>query len=170
MLSLDVVGIVASYISHRCIVNGAQPRLLGQFRPDLVISPGQCTAIVYSPDGNIWIARSSDYVYVFDVKGKFLFHVKRRYVHCPSSIACDTNGEVFVANSSGRSVAVFSLDGTHVRTINGRGRLRHLLRSPRLVAVDGNGLVFVVSRVCRVEVFHRNGSYVKNWYTSSYRF
>ena len=74
MLSLDVVGVVASYAIMGTAKPGAKPSSLFTFGLGSLTDSCFCAL---SPEGNIWVSdRGHKQVKVFSAEGKFLFDVE----------------------------------------------------------------------------------------------
>jgi hypothetical protein len=66
--------------------------------------------------------------------------------------------EVYVSDQLGAKVEVYSTDGTHLRTIGGRGGGFGQFALPKGIAVDEEGRVYVVdARFENVQIFDREG-------------
>ena len=63
----------------------------------------------------------------------------------PCGIACDSTGEVYVADTSNHRIQVFTAEGKFLGMFGRRGhdQGRGELTSPKYVAVDTNGMVYV---------------------------
>ncbi len=76
---------------------------------------------------------------------------------CPVGLAVDANKIIYVTDPERHLIKAYDVKGTHIRDI-GAG----LLRSPNAIAVDLDGLLYVVSHsVPGVVVLERNGNKVK---------
>ena len=111
-----------------------------------------CQGLACAPDNCLWI-RTIAQLQLRDSNGRFVRALSKRY---SKRLACDSNGEIWIATYSGGQLLVCDASG---------GSLRKFKKDWAYdVAVDGNGLVFVScgrgSNV-RIEVLHRDGSAVR---------
>jgi DNA-binding beta-propeller fold protein YncE len=87
--------------------------------------------------------------------GKFSF---------PWGVACDSTGNVYVADSGNNRIQVFTADMKFQRKFGCRGEGNGELDWPVGVAVDSRGMVFVSEdQNCRVSVFTTHGQFVASF-------
>ena len=127
---------------------------------------------VYVVDGNHVHVLNSDLTF-FDTLSKedfasnlfssLGFHGKGQFSR-PWGIACDSIGNVFVADSGNDRIQVFSPEGRFLRTFGRSGQDRGELAFPARIAIDANDVVFVSETGNhRVSVFTREGMFVTSF-------
>lgn len=103
-----------------------------------------------------------NHVFVFDVEG-FLFEAAQGYFHKAKAVAVDTNNEVLIACEESNKIIVCDFEGKHLRSFGSRKKSK-TIRNLSNVAVDGKGLVAVMSRCGPdVHVFERNGGHTERF-------
>ena len=179
ILSFDVVGIIASYIVCGCAKPDAQPNHLSSFgsqgQGDGQFSP-HCSGIACDSLDRIWVCDRRR-VQVFDSDGSFLFHSALGKVKDPVSIAIDSvHNEVFIADCRLDEMIVCGMDGRFLRRF-GLTLLNDLVSLAVCVSqvvvrkhvgmagnIQKNGwLVMSDFSNHRVQVFDRNGRWVREW-------
>lgn len=164
VFSLDLVGLIASYLVFGVATPNSKPKLLSYFGKyvDQVIGPGQFKWAVYSIavcpyTSNVWVGHF-DGVQIFDEHHDFIRRVAQDELswRC-AGIAFDSNREVYIVNNGKGYVLVCDIEGNVLRRIGQEKKFN----SPWSVAVDGKGLVYVVDQDTRVKVFNRDGSFVR---------
>ena len=86
------------------------------------------------------------------------------YFNCPYSVACDSTGNVYVADSCNHHIQVFTAEGTFLRMFGSRGEGRGELGHPLGVAIDTSDMVYVSeSSNHRVSVFTLDGQFVTSF-------
>ncbi len=122
------------------------------------------------------VAVSADRLYVTDLQHhlvrvfgkadhKFLFtipaddQVKVGKLFSPANLALDRiNGRLLVSDLGGFAVQVYDLDGKYLRTIGGQGLAPGSFSRPKGVAVDRQGLAYVVDAATQVvQIFDTEG-------------
>lgn len=83
---------------------------------------------------------------------------------CPSAIACDSTGNVYVADSSNNRIQVFTSAGKFLRMFGSHGKGRGELNWPVSIALDAEDNVYVSDRDNhRVSVFTSGGRFVTSF-------
>ena len=108
-------------------------------------------------------------VFVFDLKGKFLFQFGRRGIgpgefNFPTHIAADAQGRWLVTDSLNCRIQVFSPDGKFISQFGSSGDTSGHFGRPKGVAVDGDGHIYVVDAVFdNVQIFDTTGRLLLNF-------
>lgn len=90
-----------------------------------------------------------------------------RQFNSPQGIAVDTNGLVYVADTSNHRIQVFQSDGTFVRKWGSSGTGDSQFSSPSSISVGPTGLVFVSDTGNhRIQIFQSDGTFVRKWGSS----
>ena len=84
---------------------------------------------------------------------------------CPSGIAFDPNGNVYVADCNNSRVQVFTSEGDYVREFGKRGRKEGKLGLPMGLCVDHSSDLLYITDVLnhRVSLFTTHGEFLKNF-------
>lgn len=108
-----------------------------------LLAPQHATAVGYHPAGT-WPASP--------------------YLSEPTDVAVALDGEIFVADSKGRRIAVYDSAGTLLREFDGTDVPGAQLRWPVAVALGPDARVYVADRESnRISVFERDGTFVRTW-------
>lgn len=74
------------------------------------------------------------------------------------------SGEVFVADTGGRRIAVYGSNGEFLREFDGREAAGERLVQPAAIQVGSDALVYVADRgTNRIAVFDTDGTFVRSW-------
>ena len=114
-------------------------------------------------DGNDRVAvLNSDLISVSDTFKK-LTNGKGQFRY-PHGIACDSTGNVYVADTCNDRIQVFTAEGKFLRMFGRSGGGRGELNKPYCVAVDSGDVVYVSEQGnCRVSVFTSEGRFVASF-------
>ncbi len=109
-----------------------------------------------NPKNNrLYVVDDSNHIQVLNPDLTFFSSFAGQFVY-PCGVACDSDGNVYVADSSSNSVQVFTAEGKLVRMF-GEGELS----MPIGVAIDVSGLVYVSEYIShRVSVFNSEGHFL----------
>jgi len=108
-------------------------------------------------------------VFVFDLRGKFLFKFGRRGTgpgefNYPTHIAADGQGRWLVTDSLNCRIQIFSADGRFLSQFGSSGDTSGHFGRPKGVAVDGAGHIYVVDAVFdNVQIFDADGRLLLNF-------
>lgn len=168
MFSLDIAGVIAQYVLYITATRYAKPSLLdylGLDNPDddPFRSGPDYGRYLYGANGLavddhdcIW-AGSLRHVHVFDSTLQYARSVNAA-VHAPLGIAFDKNNTVYIVDSLANDVLMFDYNGELVTSFGKLGKKN--FPSPRCVACDGNGLVFI-SEQRQIQVVRRDGKHIR---------
>lgn len=159
-ISLDIVGMIASFLRFSPPSHATQPVFVRQFGSAKNAEFESVYAIAEAPNlEHMWVS-AGGCVRIITKQGHFVSRVDGRFAE-PHQIAFDSNGEVFVADWMRSLVQVCSLQGQHLRELAKyyddefeRTSDRRFLDSPGGVAVDGKGRVAVAGAAFGVSLFH----------------
>jgi len=130
----------------------------------MLMSP---VAVADRPDGAVFVADSYlKKVFLLDRQGKLLRTVVNEGVERPAALAYDeTSDRLYVADSIGQCVSVFSSDGAHLSTWGKRGDGDGEFNYPSYLALDRSGRLLVTDALnYRVQAFTRGGKFLwKFW-------
>ncbi len=152
----EYLGAFASPYDLKPPVNAVSRMLVERDAAQHLIAP---FGLAETPAGELLVAdQFRAALYRIDLRGRtFTRLASRPQLREPLDIACDRNGNVYVADS-GR-VLVFDRDGRPLRTI-GKGVLDH----PSYLTLDRSGDLYVSdSRLCRVFVFDGEGALLRSF-------
>lgn len=149
-------------------------RFTGRFGKMVFGAPGRHSplvapsAVTVDPEQRIWIADpGSALVQMVDVlrnKFKTLRKAGDVMLQCPSGIASDMHGRIYVVDSCSGEIFVFDRDGIFLRRLVGGGTKR-LLKRPWSVLVSRDLRSIYVTDPPRhkVVVFNQEGETVREW-------
>jgi len=130
-------------------------------------SPGKPLDVDVDAMGNRYVADAGrGQVLVYDANNLFLRNLIADPAESFKPVSLAVDGEtIYVADAGTWSVHAYAIaDGAHQWTIGGRGQGQGQFLMPSGVAVDGDGLVYVVdSLLCRVQVFGSDGTFVRQF-------
>jgi DNA-binding beta-propeller fold protein YncE len=140
----------------------------------LVFGPPERESPIVHPTGvtvdrsqRIWIADRAGLVHVFDIlEGRYrqLRGAEKVPFECPSGIAADSNGRVYVTDACSARIFVFDEDGVFERFLTGRGRPRFLQQPNSIAVSDDLKTVFVTDSARRkVIVLNQEGERIREW-------
>ena len=86
-----------------------------------------------------------------------VFSMKGHFDYPSGHIACDNTGKVYVVDSSKCCVHIFTAEGVLLRMF---GRGLEELQSPRFIAIDDLGMIYVGNWNGRISVFTSDGQFV----------
>ncbi|HNR34936.1 MAG TPA: 6-bladed beta-propeller, partial [Candidatus Hydrogenedentes bacterium] len=86
------------------------------------------------------------------------------YFTRPQGIACDSAGNIYVADMFNDRIQVFTTEGVFIRRWGERGSQPGQFMSPAAVAVDASGNIYVADTYnYRIQKFDSNGAYLAHW-------
>jgi uncharacterized protein (TIGR03663 family) len=148
---------------------------------------GGAGGLATDEEGNIYVSDSWNYrVQKFDSQGNFLLKFGEPFdakgelslastrpngFYGPRGIFYDrTKGELYLADTGNRRVAVFDKNGNFLRQFGGRGSGPGQFDEPVALAVSPNGNVYVTDlRNKRVQLLDRDGKYISEVKVPSWR-
>ena len=157
------------------VVDGDSCRVLkftmkGKFVTETCLNYDFPFGIVYSPEtGKVYVGHRGGRVQVLtsDLNGLGDFGEagsSEGQLSIPRHIACDSAGNVYVADCYNHRIQVFTAEGQFLRTFGRHGVGRGELDRPSGVAVDANGKVYVTElKNNRVSVFTCKGEFVTSF-------
>jgi tripartite motif-containing protein 71 len=96
--------------------------------------------------------------------GNFLFKWGNEYPSDPRSVAVDSAGDIYVADTGSDRIQVFDRYGDFVRSWGGYGTGDGQFEFPEGVAVDSGGNVYVADTYNnRIQVFDSGGNFLMAW-------
>ena len=106
--------------------------------------------------GSQFLVLQKDRVFAYDTNLSYLLSFGSISYNSPSSIACDSAGQVYVADTGNHFIRVLSAVGTYLRPISVAG--------PYGIAVDSNNQVYVSDdgNTC-ISVYTREGQFVRSF-------
>lgn len=139
-----------------------QNRVLRQRRvgQDLLVSP---VAVALGPADTLFLVDSwHKKVYMLDRNGQLRREVAHQGLERPAAVAYDADGErLYVADSKGHHVQVFTPDGRQVQSLGSLGRSDGQFNSPTHLAVTRDGTLLVTDALnFRVQAFDRSGRFL----------
>ena len=88
----------------------------------------------------------------------------KRYFQNPWGIACNSGGDVYVADSQANEIDVFTSEGAYLRKIDCHGKKRSRLKQPANIAIDRNDIVFVSEHQSNsISVFTAEDQFLKSF-------
>jgi DNA-binding beta-propeller fold protein YncE len=132
-------------------------------RPSPVITPDSVTV---DPDERVWITdRGAACVHIFDIIQSLYRSLRGTGdvdFQCPSGIASDIHGRIYVADACLAQVFVFEKDGTFMRSLLGKRADRPLLKPGALAVSHDLKTVYVADPPRhKVVVFNQEGETVR---------
>jgi len=86
------------------------------------------------------------------------------YFYSPMGIAVDKDGNVYVAESWGNRIQVFTADGQLITKWGSQGSDDGQVNNPRALSLDGNGNIYVVdTQNFRIQKFTSDGQFIAKW-------
>ncbi len=125
-----------------------------------LVSP---VAVAVRPDGSFFVADSYlKKVFLLDREGKFLRTVAEDGIERPAALAYDeTNDRLYVADSAGQRIDVFTSDGARVTAWGSRGLGDGEFNFPSYLALERSGVLLVTDALnYRVQAFDRDGKFL----------
>lgn len=129
---------------------------------DALISP---VAVALGPGGGVFLADSSlAKVFLLDRDGK-LKRTIARGLQRPAALAYDqSSGRLYVADSAGQRIVVYSPNGTRLLSWGKRGSGQSDFNYPVDLAIDGSGTLLVTDALnYRIQAFDRRGQSLWNF-------
>lgn len=120
---------------------------------------GNSRAQIFSAEGK--------YDSFFGGKTGFLEKSKEGKFSSPSSVACDSKGKIYVADSATSLVQAFSKDGIFLFTVGPDIGGTKLLKISDIKTDDENKLYILDSELKKVFTADSNGKYISSWSVSS---
>jgi DNA-binding beta-propeller fold protein YncE len=120
-------------------------------------------AVALGPEGTVFVVDSwLKKVFLLDRKGKFLRTVVEDGLERPAGLAYDdAAGQVYVADSAGHRIAVYSPDGARVLTWGRRGSGDGEFNHPTHLVLDRSGTLLVTDALnFRIQAFDRTGRFL----------
>lgn len=165
--SLDVVGVVCGYTICGVATPNAHPHRLftiGRTRKNTALpyQPGEfeepCCSIALDDQHRLW---TSDFqkIHVFSDEGRYLFG-SPQHDGSPSAVAV-SGEEVFVCAYRSNDVWVSDMLGRLVRRFGGRAQGHKYTLWPWAIAIDSKTDVVAVADSMRVQLFRRDGTFLK---------
>lgn len=167
-LAVDRKGIV--YVVHPNMIlryDGATGNLLGE-----VAKPESNRNEFYSDvfvalDGTLYAIGSNSNILHLTPEGglKSLIKVAEKVGDSVSfdKVAVDGSGNIFALEDHQQSIFKFTADGKYINRFGGKGKEAGQLSSPRNIAVDGQGRVYVSDVGRGIQVFDGNGRYIDSF-------
>jgi len=120
-------------------------------------------AVADRPDGSFFVADSYlKKVFLLDRDGKFLRMVAEDGLERPAALAYDgASDRLYVADSAGQRIAVYTSDGTRLSAWGKRGYGDGEFNFPSYLALDRSGELLVTDALnYRIQAFDRNGKFL----------
>ncbi|MFI5142736.1 MAG: DUF2298 domain-containing protein [Thermoanaerobaculales bacterium] len=119
--------------------------------------------VAVAPDGTVYVADTwNNRVQAFDAKGRFLRAWSAGF-YGPRGIAVDAAGAVFITDTGNHRVLRFSAQGDKEIEWGGRGSAPGQFIEPIGVAAGSSGLVVCDNGNARVQVFTRDGGFLREF-------
>ena len=128
----------------------------------------QPRGVSFAPNGDLWVADHVNHrVQIFDGNGTYLRQIgnlaENPGLSWPSAVAMDLKNYYFSDTGNHRVVVMSQSDGSYVRTIAVNGGNPSQVRTPKGIALDGQGRIYVADNGNdRVQVYENNGTFVRS--------
>ena len=123
------------------------------------------TGIVELSDGNIAVSYSEDrLIKVYTPHGEFVEAFGSDVLECPTGLAVNNKGQLFVVDRYNCKVFVYSEDGEFQYSFGSRGSDLGEFKDPTCICIGQDGLVYVSDYIIEcILVFQQDGQFIKQF-------
>lgn len=167
-LAVDRKGTV--YVVHPSVIlryDGATGNLLGELAKPASNRNEFYSDVFVALDGSLYAIGSNSNILHLSPDGgvKSIVKVAEKVGEDVSfdKVAVDGSGTIYAIEDREQSIYKFAPDGKYINKFGGKGKEAGQLTSPRNIAVDGQGHVYVSDLGRGVQVFDSNGRYIDSF-------